>query len=112
MRERELTAKTHFLFRELNANIVALLDRFAGTARARTVEVHCECGRDVCSELLNLRRDEYEGARAIPTWFLIAPGHASPDVERVVEERERYAVVELTTDVVSATKRQPAGRQG
>jgi hypothetical protein len=37
---------------------------------------------------------EYEAVRARPTRFLLKPGHWQSEVERVVEQNERFAVVE------------------
>jgi hypothetical protein len=37
---------------------------------------------------------EYESIRSSPVRFPIAPGHEVADVERVVVQNERYAVVE------------------
>jgi hypothetical protein len=41
--------------------------------------------------------------RAEATTFLLAPGHAHADIERVVEDRGRFHVVEKMHDVVRAT---------
>ena len=37
---------------------------------------------------------EYETIRSSPVRFPVAPGHDVPNVEFVVEQNERYAVVE------------------
>ena len=37
---------------------------------------------------------EYEKLRRIPTHFAVLRGHDIPEVERVVEENERFVVVE------------------
>ena len=61
----------------------------------------CECGRLGCTELLELRRAEYEGVRADPRRFAVLAGHEMEDVERVVERHDRYLVVEKAGDVES-----------
>jgi hypothetical protein len=59
----------------------------------------CECGRLGCNELLELTRAEYEGVRANPRRFAVTAGHELEDVEKVVERRDRYLVVEKAGDV-------------
>jgi hypothetical protein len=47
-------------------------------------------------ERITLTLDEYEGLRAEPNTFAVAPseGHVFPEVESVVAQTERYWVVE------------------
>jgi hypothetical protein len=54
----------------------------------------CECGRPDCELLLAITVPEYEDARRDARRFVVVKDHAIPDVERVVAETERYAVVE------------------
>jgi hypothetical protein len=58
------------------------------------VEFLCECADLDCTENLVLSMAEYEHIRTSPVRFPIAPGHDYPEVENVVEENERYAVVQ------------------
>jgi hypothetical protein len=82
-------AKTQTLFREVN-------ERIEHIAKAHAVngEVLCECAAQDCAEPIRLTLDEYEAVRRIPTHFFVVPGHDVPEIERVVEENERYVVVE------------------
>jgi hypothetical protein len=61
-----------------------------------TMEVLCECDADDCHEPLNITRAEYESTRAVPTHFVVRPGHEDAAVERVVSRNERFLVVEKT----------------
>ena len=54
----------------------------------------CECGDRACSEAIEVTLTEYETARSRPTLFLVAPGHETTEFEHVVEQNERFAVVE------------------
>ena len=56
----------------------------------------CECASMDCMEPVRLTIAEYEAVRAEPTHFFVVPSeeHLSPAVERVVERRERYWVLE------------------
>jgi hypothetical protein len=65
------------------------------------VGFRCECARLGCNRLVELSVREYEEIREHPTWFVLVPGHETPDVETVVETRPGYVIVE---------KRDEAGR--
>ena len=54
----------------------------------------CECADPDCAHRITAELDDYEDVRADPTHFLIAEGHDEPRIERVVDERGGYAVVE------------------
>ena len=56
----------------------------------------CECANLECSERVQLTIEEYEGIRAEPRRFVIAPDekHTRPDDEQVVATTDRFWVVE------------------
>ena len=56
----------------------------------------CECGDESCTQPISLTMSEYEAVRADATHFAIVPGHVLPDIEQVVEQNDRYAVVAKT----------------
>ena len=53
----------------------------------------CECGDPRCARTVCLSLAEYESVRAYPTHFVIATNHENPDVEYVLEESARFAIV-------------------
>jgi hypothetical protein len=65
---------------------------------------YCECARASCHEHVLMRSSEYEHVRADSHRFVIVPGHETPDVERVVEQTDRYAVVEKGSEVHRITE--------
>ena len=81
------------LFREVNERIDQLQDEL-GTGS--TFEIVCECGDAACVERLTITSDAYEELREDVHRFAVMPGHERPDVERTVERREGYLVVEKT----------------
>jgi hypothetical protein len=56
----------------------------------------CECPSRKCTTRIALTPQQYEAVRANPTHFIVAPSreHLVPDVEWVIDRRERYWVVE------------------
>ena len=61
----------------------------------------CECGDPHCSRIVHLSLAEYESVRAWPTHFLIAANHENPEVESVISELDRFAVIETLTGEAS-----------
>jgi hypothetical protein len=64
------------------------------TASRAPSSTECECGDETCFDKLTVSLGEYRDVRSRDDWFLIAPGHEKVEVERVVERRDGYWVVE------------------
>lgn len=45
-----------------------------------------------------LTLEEYDRVRADATHFVVVPGHEQSDIERIVEENERFTAVEKPFD--------------
>jgi hypothetical protein len=92
-RERRV-AQNEALFREVNEHVTDVHAHWR--ASSDTLAVICECGNAACAETLDLTRTEYEGVRNEPARFIVLPGHEIPEVERVVDRRHGYFIVEKT----------------
>jgi hypothetical protein len=57
------------------------------------VRILCECGREDCDRVVAITLAEYEALRADPRQFAVAHGHVVADLEQVVAETDRFAVV-------------------
>ena len=53
----------------------------------------CECEDEQCREIVQLTQAQYEGVRADPTHFVLAPGHPT-STGQVIERNDRYWVGE------------------
>lgn len=85
--------KNQALFREVNER-VSDINKEHGLWVTLSDWV-CECADESCIERIELTPEQYERVREHPTHFVIAPSkeHVVFNVERVVEQRERYWVV-------------------
>jgi hypothetical protein len=101
-------AKTEALFRDVNERIAEASERF-GSDEA---EFMCECADPACAERLEVPLDEYEEVRADATTFVLDPDHVEPDIERVVERRDGYAVVKKFNATVTTWVRRLDPRAG
>lgn len=101
MDDKVKRGRTQALFRDVNERIAESAQRFD----AERTQFVCECADPSCTHRLEASLVEYEEIRADPTTFLLAPGHAHEDIERVVEDRGRFHVVEKMHRAVRETVR-------
>jgi hypothetical protein len=80
------------MFRQINERLEGLNQAFG--AITRTMQVICECGDAGCTEQITIAVGDYEELRRDPRRLAVVPGHGDERVERVVERREAYEVVE------------------
>lgn len=94
---RDRMAKNEAMFREVNARIRELSERWElGTPDL--VSFVCECSRVGCSDPVELTLAEYEEVRSNPSHFFVVPGHEDAAADGVVARFDRYVVVEKGPD--------------
>ena len=85
----ERAAENENLFRRINERVEEL------SAERETLALVCECSDGTCVDrIVGVPREEYEAVRAHPDRFVVARGHERLDIERIVEQRGAYLVVE------------------
>lgn len=89
----ERIAKNEAVLRAVNRELEQAEEEAGGTAD-QLIEGLCECGRQGCSGVLTLTVTEYESVHSQNDRFIVLRGHENPEIERVVEERESYLVVD------------------
>jgi hypothetical protein len=92
--DRERASKDRFarneaIFREVNERVAETTD-----SEARMTNFLCECGNIDCVEEVPLTEAEYMKLRSNAATFAVVSGHALEDVETVIEETDRFQVVE------------------
>jgi hypothetical protein len=90
-RSAEQAAKNEATFREVNERLAAKADELA-LVDQRTPYL-CECDEESCTEVVLLRREEYEEVRADPKRFVVAPGHQGGD-DRLLREEPGFTFIE------------------
>jgi hypothetical protein len=66
----------------------------AGLTEAGRAPFICECSNTRCTSILQMTLEEFAQARGHPGHFVVVPGHVVADFRRVVEETDRFAVLE------------------
>ena len=94
--QQERAARNEALFREINERLAQLNDALDEHSPLGTWM--CECQDTDCHEPVEMTLTEYRGVREEPNRFVIVANgaHLYPEVERVVEETDRYWLVEKT----------------
>jgi hypothetical protein len=95
---REQESRNETVFREMNEWTEEANDEREGLVRAMDSYL-CECSDRRCTNPIRLTRAEYESVRSVPINFAIALNHENPEIDHVIIEYERFAVVEKSFGV-------------
>ena len=76
--------------REINERIE---EAYQGEPPANRIDIVCECARNTCDATIDITLDEYKHVRMDPRQFAVVPEHFIGDIERIVSENDRFAVV-------------------
>jgi hypothetical protein len=89
----ERAARNQSLYRSINEKVKELNQTFseAGIADSEWI---CECASTDCTLRIPASLHEYEAVRSNPRAFIISPGHLYPQVERVLNQNNRFMTVE------------------
>ena len=101
-------AKTESLFRDVNERIATA----AGGFGSNDAEFVCECADPTCVDRVEVPLEVYEEVRAEPTTFILANGHEEGSIEKVVEKRRRFQIVEKVNRKVVAVVKKLDRRSG
>jgi hypothetical protein len=94
--DADRAARNEALFRRVNERVEEVNRAFE--SMFGTADFFCECGDIECMEKIRMTIAEYEELRSEPRRFGVKPGHEDQTVERIVEERTGYIVVEKIGD--------------
>jgi hypothetical protein len=89
-------ARTEALFRDVNERIAESAQRF-GSDDASFV---CECADVSCTSRVDAPMETYDDVREDGAQFLVADGHQLDGVERVVDRKKDFVVVEKVKPTV------------
>jgi hypothetical protein len=94
MDEREeRIAKNETVLRATNREMQRA-DQAEGATLGQPIEVLCECGRQGCDSVITMTVADYDGIHSQADRFVVLRGHENAEIERVVEERADYFVVD------------------
>jgi hypothetical protein len=98
----ERLARNEILFREINER----LDEMS-VSWSKTTDYLCECSEMSCTKIVELTSDEYERIRSRATVFVVAPGHEKHEIEKVIERKDGYLLVEKVVAVEEMIEQDP-----
>jgi hypothetical protein len=79
------------LFRRVNEQLKAAEEPLGPEER---LQFFCECGDPTCADFVFMSAAEYEEVRSDPRRFIVLPGHEELWVERILDRRNGYLLVE------------------
>jgi hypothetical protein len=86
----ERMAKNEAASRDINEKIQ---EAYQDEPPANRIDIVCECARMTCDAAIDITLGEYEEVRGDARQFVILPGHFVGDIEWIVVENDRFAVV-------------------
>ena len=89
---QERLARNEALFRDVNERVRAIAAIHGDDDHV--YEFYCECSNADCTFQLRSTLAQYEAVRANPVHFMIAPEHALPEIESVIDRQDGLWIVE------------------
>jgi hypothetical protein len=86
----ERIAENEAVFREINEMIQRA---HTSAPDGSFMHIVCECGYETCNSIIGLTKGEYERVRSDPRQFCVLEEDVIEDVEAIVEENDRFAIV-------------------
>jgi len=86
----ERMAENEAASREFNEEIEEL---HHGEPPSKRLDIVCKCALSTCDRTIDITMSEYQLVRSDPLQFAIVPDHLIGDIERIVYENDRFAVV-------------------
>ena len=103
----ERLARNQALFREVNERLLELTDGF----QDGSMQLVCECSHEDCTLTITMNHDEYESVRAHSTFFVVASGHEILEVEKIIDHRDGWTIVQKVTATDYAVETDPRRRE-
>ncbi len=91
--ERRLV-ENEVIFRESNKSIAEFIEETDAVAASTPLRFFCECSKTECRERIELSPEEYKELHQNNRQFIILVGHEMPKIEKVVEQKQGFNIIE------------------
>lgn len=90
--------ENELIFKKANLAVKSATDKVFGGIEKQSIPLHfyCECSSMACRQKITMTSDEFNYVRQHPDWCLVLKGHSVGEVEKIVEDKGNYLVVEKT----------------
>jgi hypothetical protein len=106
MDEREeRIAKNETVLRATNRELERA-DQAEGATLGQLIDVLCECGRPECGGVIEMTFVDYDAVHSQADRFVVLRGHENNEIEKVVEERAEYLVVDKIGEAEDIAERE------
>jgi hypothetical protein len=86
----ERMARNEVASREFNEEIEEI---YEGEPPSNRLDIVCECALKMCDRTIDITMAEYRLVRSDPRQFAIVPEHLIGEIERIISENDRFAIV-------------------
>jgi hypothetical protein len=83
-------AENEVASREFNEEIEGA---YRGDPPSNRIDILCECAAKMCDRTIDITLEEYMQVRMDSVQFAVVPDHFVGNIERIVYENDRFAVV-------------------
>ena len=90
----ERLARNGALFRQVDERLPELSEG----VQDGSMQFVCECSNEDCTATIKMNHAGYESVRAHSTFFVVAPGHEMLEVEKIIDRREGWTIVQKVSD--------------
>jgi hypothetical protein len=95
--ERRL-AENEVIFREVNKSVQEFIEKDLYNAHSGPLHFYCECSNAACRQRVALTAQKYKELHQNSKRFVVVRGHELPEIEKVIQQEDGYAVVEKYGD--------------
>ena len=96
----ERKARNEALLREVNERIAELGEAARTWEPDGVIDFVCECGANGgCGERIRVPLSTYERLRSHDDWFVLRPGHETPEIEHAIDRTDEYVIVDKVAAV-------------
>jgi hypothetical protein len=90
---KDRMVENEVIFRDVNKNIQEFIEE-EGSSVGKKIPFYCECSRPTCLKRIDLTPAEYKKLHRSKSHFVIVSGHGFSEVEKIVDKKQGYQVVE------------------
>lgn len=93
--ERRL-AENEVIFRQVNEDVKEFVLENASDKKweNKKLRFYCECSNMDCRSRIQITAKEYDAVHSNKKRFIIRPGHDIPEIEKIINNKVTYVVIE------------------
>jgi surfactin synthase thioesterase subunit len=100
-RDERRLLENEVIFKQINKDIDGFLHDM-DVEKVLRAPFYCECSDLHCTQRIEISAAAYEAVHRNPKHFILVNGHEEPTIEKVLERRSDYTIVEKLRELPTA----------